>query len=51
MCSLGLSFLINEGFRIGYSQLVVGLILCVTAFLLFATTIAGKRKKKWQKEL
>lgn len=45
MFGLGLSFLINEGFRLGYSQLVVGLILCVTSVLLSTFTIVGRRKK------
>ena len=44
-CSLGLAFLIVEDFRLGYSQLVTGIMLCIASAVLLATTIVGKVKK------
>lgn len=45
LCSLGLAFLIKEEFRIGYSELIIGIMLCVASVALFTTTLFKKRKK------
>ncbi|MBQ3754649.1 MAG: hypothetical protein II867_00615 [Clostridia bacterium] len=47
-CALGLSFLILEDFRLGYAQLVTGILLCIAATVLFTTSIIGIVKKKKQ---
>ena len=44
-CSLGLSFLTVEDFRLGYAQLVTGILLCIAATVLLTTSIIGKVKK------
>ncbi|MBR4800104.1 MAG: hypothetical protein IK048_00270 [Clostridia bacterium] len=46
LCSLGLSFLIVEDLRIGYAQLVTGILLCIAATVLFTTSIVGRVKQK-----
>ena len=45
LCSLGLAFLIVEDFRLGYSQLVIGILLCIASVVLLTTTFLKKRKK------
>ena len=46
MTALGLSFLILEDFRLGYSQLVVGILLCIGATLLTTFATLGLVKKR-----
>ena len=47
-CGLGLSFLIIEDFRLGYAQLVTGILLCIASVVLLTTSIIGRIKKKKQ---
>lgn len=46
MFSLGISFFAVEEFRLGYEQLIFGVILCVASVLLATATIVGRLKKK-----
>ena len=43
MHSLGISLLTNEGFRNGYSALVFGIILCISAFALLTYTLINRK--------
>ena len=45
LCSLGLSFLIVESFRLGYAQLIVGIMLCISAVVLLTVTILKQKRK------
>ena len=44
-CGLGLSFLILEEFRLSYSQLIVGVLLCVASVALLSVAIVKKIRK------
>lgn len=46
LCSFGLSFLIVESFRLNYSQLIVGIMLCLSSIALLTHTILQYKKKK-----
>ncbi|MBQ4444133.1 MAG: hypothetical protein II896_05740 [Clostridia bacterium] len=46
MFSLGISFFAVEEFRLGYEQLIFGVILCVASVLLATATIVGRLKKE-----
>ena len=46
MYSLGLSLLCVEDFRLGYCELVFGIMLCVASVILLLFTIVGMKKKR-----
>ena len=48
--SLGLSILTVEDFRLGYSQLVFGILLCIASVVLLAFAIVGRIRDKNKKE-
>ena len=48
MFSLGLCLLCVEDFRIGYSQLVFGLMLCIASSFMSAVTVINRKKQKKQ---